>query len=199
MTSGFPSKRRSRAKQVEVIEDIDVLGDSDLLAVGDDDRMVEVPVDSGAVEVVAPPDFAKDYDIVPGEAFRSGKKYRAANGGILHNEGEKRVEFLTENGDLRRLCFQIAKVTKPLISAGKITAKNHRVVLDDDDAYIEHKITGVRTPLYKRNGVFVLRMWIRRPHKNQRSNTSTVNNVSGSSCPMDVDSADMSGFTRPGR
>lgn len=45
----------------------------------------------------------------------------------------------TEDGDARVMMFQVVDVTKPLASAGRTTSRGHRIVLDDDDAYIQHR------------------------------------------------------------
>ena len=67
--SAFGRRRTARND----IADIDAVCDLDAIGADGDARMVEVPVDSGAVEVVAPPWFAKDYETVEGESFRAGK------------------------------------------------------------------------------------------------------------------------------
>ena len=141
--------------------------------------MLEICVDSGAVEVVAPREFAAEYPVKPSAGSKRGVRYRAANGGTVPNEGEKEVEMITELGELRRMRFQVAKVTKPLAAAGRITANGHKIVLDEDESYIEHKATGTKTPLYKKNGVFVMRVWVK-PKSGQAKPT-------------------MSGFSRQGR
>ena len=51
-------------------------------------------------------------------------------------------------------------VTKPLAAASQIAAKGNRIVLDGagSDSYIEHKASGVRTPLTIENGVYMMEM-----------------------------------------
>lgn len=53
---------------------------------------------------------------------------------------------------MRTMTFQ-ADVTEPLASAGNIMAKGHRIVLDDEDAYILHKATKRRVKLYRKGNV----------------------------------------------
>lgn len=73
---------------------------------------------------------------------RSGAKYRTASGNLLTNQGDTRITMRTEAGDTRVRTFQIADVTKPLASAGRITSKGHIIVLDEEDSYIQHKESG---------------------------------------------------------
>lgn len=58
------------------------------------------------------------------------------------------------------MTFQLANVTKPLAPAGRITGRGHRIVLDEDNAYILHKATNRKVPLYKKGNVFVSSTWL---------------------------------------
>lgn len=78
--------------------------------------------------------------------------YRAASGAIAANLGEKRIRIAAEVGGVRTMTFQLAGVAKPLSSAGRITNKGHRIVLGDEDAYIQHKVAGRRIKLHKKGG-----------------------------------------------
>ena len=160
-------------------------------AMVDEDGYVEMPVDSGAAEVVAPMSFAPAYAVEESEASKRGVAYRAASGHRMPNMGQKKVDFVTEDGDTRRMTFQITNVTKPLASAGRITAKNHRIILDDTpgESYIENKITGHKTTLHKKGNIFVMRALIKNP---PAKNHNRKNNN------MDVDSVQSPGFSRQG-
>ena len=45
-------------------------------------------------------------------------------------------------------------------SPSKICAANHRIMLDDDGSYIQHKQTSQKTEIWKKNGVYVMNFWI---------------------------------------
>ena len=63
------------------------------------------------------------------------------------------------NGVATAMTFQATShVRKPLAAASKITAKENRIVLDDEHSlsYIENKATGTKTPLKIENGVYVM-------------------------------------------
>ena len=56
----------------------------------------------------------------------------------------------------------MADVSKVLASVSKICECGSRVVFDEAGSYIEDKESGEKTPIHKRNGVYVMDMRIRR-------------------------------------
>ena len=58
------------------------------------------------------------------------------------------------------MTMQVANVKKVLVSVGKVTDANNRVVFDNDGSYIENKSTKERTPLRKENGVYTMEIWV---------------------------------------
>lgn len=99
----------------------------------------------------------------------------AASGNLVANMGEKRIAMRNEGGETRIMTFQMADMTKPLVSAGRITAKRHRIVLDDDDAYSLHTPTGRKVKLHKKDNVVVMKMQIMPPGYKSHSHTSNEN------------------------
>lgn len=61
------------------------------------DQMVEIAVDSGAAEAVAPPTFAADYKIRPPQGQRNCARYRTASGNTI----AKRIQYHDEGGRWR--------------------------------------------------------------------------------------------------
>lgn len=101
-----------------------------------DPTAIDVTVDPGAVEVVAPPRFERAYPTHHSRGSRVGVQYRIASGAMVTNLGEHEVRMMAiEGGGVRAMIFQAADVTRRLASGG-------RSVLDDEDAYIQHKATG---------------------------------------------------------
>ena len=62
---------------------------------------IEVVMDSGAAESVAPADMAPWVPIKESEGSRAGKQYLSASGEMLKNLGEKKVEVYTNEGHAR--------------------------------------------------------------------------------------------------
>lgn len=121
---------------------------------------LEIGMDSCAAECVIPPGLV-DAPVTESEGSKRGVFYRGAGGDKIYNEGEQRVEFFNENGQLMAMNFQVARVTKPLASLLKMTKKGNRIVLDEDGSYVVHKPTGVVTPIREKRGVFVMRVRVR--------------------------------------
>ena len=63
------------------------------------------------------------------------------NGGRLSNMGQRSLNLATigEEATALKSCIQIAKVTRPLMSVGKICDNKMRVVFDEHEAIIYDK------------------------------------------------------------
>lgn len=162
----------------DCLTSIDAVGDILLLASGANKASmkkgsVEITMDSGAAEVVAPPGFAPDYHVKASAGSRAGAKQCTASGSAIA-QGENRVTLRTESGELRTIAFQIANVTKPLASAGRITGRGHRIVLDDDNAHILRRATNRKFPLYKKGTMFVTWVSVMPPETTQKDKAAVL-------------------------
>ena len=83
----------------------------------------------------------------------------------IFNEGQREVNATTEEFQPRACVFQVAKVSKPLLSAGQVTKAGFLAILDGpgQESYLLHKKSGSRTKLKLDNGVYVLDLWIKKP------------------------------------
>ena len=90
-------------------------------------------------------------------------EYEVANGVRIPNLGEKKFLGVSEEGTTRTITAQVCEVTKPLLSVKKVMAAGNRVVFDADGSYIEDKQTQEKMWLKEENGMFLLRMWAKRP------------------------------------
>ena len=68
----------------------------------------------------------------------------------------------TNDWAARDITMQVADVHKPLCAMSKVCKAGHRIILDDDGSYIQHKRTGEKTELKQKNGVYVLQFWVPR-------------------------------------
>ena len=105
---------------------------------------IEAGLDSCAAINVCPVGMFSAIPKVETEASMSGKKYSAANGSTILNEGEKTIEFVTNCGKKQKVKFQLAKVTKILLSADKVNRAGFDVDLNSKDPKIIDKKTGQR-------------------------------------------------------
>ena len=60
-------------------------------------------------------------------------------------------------------------VNKALLSVKKVTSAGNKKVFDDDGSFVEDKKTGERMWLTEVNGMYMLKMWIRRKSFTQPS------------------------------
>ena len=76
----------------------------------------------------------------------------------------KIVEVRMQNGTSKKIRFQIADVSKILVSVSKVTAARNKVTMRDDGGEITDK-EGNTFNMVKRNGVYVMNIWTKRDPK----------------------------------
>ena len=91
--------------------------------------------------------------VLKGQAFGKGVPCR----------GEQLVSFLTREGHSCGLTFQVTDVTRPLLSVAQLAATGHAVTFDTTGGQITNKATGMCIRFRKRNGVYVLQIWVAPP------------------------------------
>jgi len=121
------------------------------------ERVIEVVVDSGAVQSVAPPDLFPGR-VEPSAMSKAGKTFRAANGSRIRNLGQVRVSFVSDEGHRCSLPFQVAEVEHALLSVSHLAQAGNRVELHDSGGRIVNTTTGKTMKLTRRGGVYVLRL-----------------------------------------
>ena len=119
-------------------------------------------VDSGASETVAHEGVLQSISIEEGEAKRKGVQYEVADGTLIPNVGEKSFVAVGEDGSLRRMKVQVCDVNKPLLSVRRVTAAGNRVVFEEGGGYIEDKTTGEKLWMREKDGMYILKLWVRR-------------------------------------
>ena len=155
---------------------------------------IELTVDSGAEDTVAPPDELENIEADVTNA--QGEGFRIADGSMIPNMGIKSGIIATEGWtSLKGVEFQVAPVHKTLLSVSKMVDRGHRVVFDDDDcggSYVEDKASGEKTPLIRKRGLYVLQAWVRARVK--KSDPDKKEAEKGKNAP-----GDEAPFQRPGR
>ncbi|MDA8584227.1 hypothetical protein N9L68_08320 [bacterium] len=119
-------------------------------------------VDSGASETVAQEGVLDSIPLVEGEARRKGVQYEVADGTLIPNLGEKEFIAVGECGALRKMKVQVCDVNKPLLSVRRVTQAGNRVVFEEDGGYIEDKVSGERMWLREKDGMYLLKLWVRK-------------------------------------
>ena len=161
---GSAAARGDRPDQVPALAALITINPEGLSTVMDGGwEEVELAVDSGASETVISEDMVMSVDLCDSPASKRGVEYEVANGVRIPNLGEKRFVGTSEEGISRRLTAQVCEVNKGLLSVSKVTKAGSRVIFDSDGSYIEDKTSGERMYLAERNGMFMLKLWTKRP------------------------------------
>ena len=71
---------------------------------------------------------------------------RSATGQVTKSLGKKTVNF-DINGIAAGVNMEVLKISKPIVSAGKMVCSGRRIVLDEHNSFIDDKKTGKRIPV----------------------------------------------------
>ena len=121
---------------------------------------VEVVLHSGAADSVCPKDMCTWFEVVDSEASKAGVYYTAANGGKLFNLGQTNVPIALDNVSRTMATFQVADVSRPLMSVSKVCEMGNRVIFGMSGGYILNIATGSTTEFEMKDGIYVFKMWI---------------------------------------
>ena len=123
---------------------------------------IRVLIDSGAAESVAPSGLIKLVPVTRGKAAQSRVHYLTADGGRIPNLGEQSVKVVTKEGHECGLRFQVADVTRPLLSVTQLVRSGNLVQFTTQGGTITHRARGWKIKFEKRGGVYALDLEIRR-------------------------------------
>ncbi len=100
---------------------------------------------------------------VPREDSRASKlglKYEVANGEIVPNEGQNRLEGFTDDGVPIGVTAQVAGVNKPLMSVMRTCRSGNTVVFDDDGSYVYNKASGIVSQIKDDGCRYLFPIWV---------------------------------------
>ena len=135
-------------------------------------EMFESLMDSGASNSVTMPETGVGVPLEPSEGSRAGQVYLSANGTKMPNRGEKKFEVQTEDGMDFTMLYQCADVVKPLTSVSQICdagSGRNFVVFTAAGGYVWHADQGTYTSFARKDDLYKLRTWIKRPLDEQGS------------------------------
>ena len=134
-----------------------------------EDIEFEVALDSGSIVNVCHPDDAPGYILMESSGSKRGQNFIVGDGGKLGNMGEKHLNLGAPSGtkgDINAVSstFQIAKVTRPLMSVGHICDQGLNVVFDKLHAIVR-KPSGEEVCRFARgeSGLYTAKMSLRAP------------------------------------
>ena len=97
-------------------------------------------LDSGCVEHVCAQIDVPQYVVEPSAGSRAGQGFVVGNGDHLPNKGQATLNLEATDGDGAvneiKPCFQIAQVTRPLMSVSKVCDHGYRCLVDKDKAIV---------------------------------------------------------------
>ena len=126
----------------------------------------EVALDSGSQDHVCDEVDCPGYDTKPSPGSSRGQCFIVGNGGRLDNMGQRdlNLEPLNDSGTPLQSCFQIARVTRPLMSVGRICDNGLKVEFDDKQAVVRDK-DGTSVCMFERKpgGLYTCRFRLKSP------------------------------------
>ena len=120
---------------------------------------VSVPcaVDSGACANVTPAGiFSLEKSLI-----QLDPKFFGADGSPIENLGSLVAMGTCEEGVEMKIDFDIAKVTRPLLSVHKMTSNGHKVIFNEGGGYIQVNGTNHKVNLRQEGRLFMLDLWIK--------------------------------------
>ena len=78
----------------------------------------------------------------------------------MKNLRQQKIKTCTEAGDETEVLFQIADVSKPLVSVSAICERGNRVIFGSRGGVVQNLRTGGFIPFERRNGINVLYLWL---------------------------------------
>ena len=118
-------------------------------------RLIELLVDSGAVDNVASPHPFPEYRIRQSEGSKKGLHYFAANNGSIPNVGEQHLCFESPEGLSFKVRMQSAEVSRPILSVMKLAEGGNDVLFRQDGGTIRNRTTGKVSELIRKHSVYV--------------------------------------------
>ena len=119
-------------------------------------------VDSGAEANALPENMMQLIPLKPSSASKSGKIFRGAGRDPIPARGERSMTGRTDEGQSRRIVWEVCPVKRPLLSVAKITKAGNQVYLGEDKAFVKNNKTGQITNLRRERNVWMLDFWVRR-------------------------------------
>ncbi len=126
----------------------------------------EAALDSGAGEHVADDSSAAMYAVQESAGSKADQNFVTAGGGRLKNRGEMKLDLRADNGKKGRelrMTFQVAKVTKPLLSVSKICDAGFTVTFNKEMAVVLDAKGKEVCRFLRRRGLYVASMQLRNP------------------------------------
>jgi len=121
-----------------------------------------VAADSGCGDHVMSKEHCPGYLVQPSVASKAGKGFIAAGGNKIANEGEACLNLRSGKQKMTST-FQIARVTRPLMSVGKICDAGHEVLFTRTHAIVRNLQGREICRFARKGGLYLLNFKLRSP------------------------------------
>ena len=121
-------------------------------------------VDSGAGETVMPVDWLTSHPLTECDGSRANDFYTTADGSKVYNEGQRKLDVCTLDGQQRRsMTFQVARAKKALGSVSQMVKNWNKLAFLIKISCIQNKRTNEKILLRQENGIYVLDLMVALP------------------------------------
>ena len=159
------SQERFENLGMYIFEDAEPEGD--VLNMGTEewvDLEFEVALDTGSIVHICAEEDTPGYSIEQSSGSRRKQNFVVGDGGTLPNLGQKTLNLDPGSGENAEVTFQIAKVTRPLMSGGLICDKGFNISVDKDKAIVRDKLDKeVLRFIRKNGGLYIAKMRLKAP------------------------------------
>ena len=136
-----------------------------LLPVEDDEVILEITADTGAVDNVMNPREIPGFPIKESYGSKHGKHFMGAGAERIRNEGEIRLSMEpTDGGKKLGSTFQAADITRTLLSISKVcdAAPDTSVTFTSKEGIVRRQGRDV-AKFYRKGGLYVMRVKVKKP------------------------------------
>ena len=127
------------------------------------DLEFEVALDSGSVVHVCSLEDCPGYRLGESPGSRRGQEFLMGDGGTIPNLGQSQVNLSDDGRDIQSV-FQIAAVTRPLMSVGRICDEGHSITFNAVMAVVHSKDGDELCRFHRKDGgLYVATLKSRRP------------------------------------
>ena len=128
---------------------------------------VEVTLDSGCCNHVLPAEAIPGYEIEESPGSRRGVNFVVGNGEVVPNEGQAHLNLVADTGDGGsqpiKSTFQVADLTRPLMSVSQICARGHKCVFEGEQAMVISQEGRTVCRFQRQGGLYVAQMKLKSP------------------------------------
>ena len=128
-------------------------------------ELFEVALDSGAGDHVTSPESAPLYQVMESPGSRAGQHFVCAGNKRIPNKGQVTLGLKEPQGSKTiKSTFQVAQVTRPLWSVGKICDEGFKIIFDEQKAEVMDKQGKVVCKFDRQGGLYLSKLRLKNPN-----------------------------------